>query len=254
MSESRTIFKCPFCDTKYISTKKEENMMAKQSLYRHMEQNHKDNLDNKSPAQVYFNYKNNKSCGRCVICRKETKWNEQTERYERFCSEKCKQKYREQFLKNMEKRPDWNLNDPDVQKKMLGNRKISGVYLWSDKKSKTPYTGSYEKDFLEFLDLMMGYSPKDVFGPAPQVFEYTYQNKKHFYIPDFYIASLNLVVEIKDGGDNPNNHHKIQEVDKKKEAAKDLMMSKHHEVNYLKVVDKDYSIVIDYLMSLKYKD
>jgi len=254
MSSYRNIYKCPFCDAKYISTDKNKNALAKQSLYKHMEDNHTDELGDMSPAQVYFNHKYNKTGGKCVICKKATKWNETTERYERFCCEKCKEEYRKQFLKNMEKRPDWNLNDPDVQKKMLSNRKISGYYQWSDGKSKIPYVGSYEREFLEFLDEMMGYEAKDIMSPAPQIFEYKYDGKSHFYIPDFYICSLNLVVEIKDGGDNPNKHHKIQDVDKKKEAIKDSVMYKQKNIEYIKVVDKDYSIFMNYLISLKYRE
>jgi hypothetical protein len=146
------------------------------------------------------------------------------------------------------------LDDPEQQKKMLENRKISGKYKWTDGKSLTPYTGSYEREFLEFLDYVMNMNPSDVFGPAPQIFHYTFEGKDHFYIPDFYISSLNLIIEIKDGGDNPNNHHKIQEVDKKKEAIKDKIMAEQKEFNYLKVVDKDYSIFLNYLMDQKYKE
>jgi len=33
-------------------------------------------------------------------------------------------------------------NDPEQQKKMLANRKISGVYQWSDGSGALPYTGT----------------------------------------------------------------------------------------------------------------
>jgi endogenous inhibitor of DNA gyrase (YacG/DUF329 family) len=249
---ARTIFKCPFCDTKYVADDPKKKANAKKSLYEHMEKNHYDDLDGLSPAQVYFNYKYNKTHGTCVICGKETAWNESTERYNRFCSDACKEKYRQQFLERMKKRPDWDLNDPDVQKKMLSKRKISGEYKWRDKKTKTKYVGSYEREFLEFLDIVMELDPSDVFGPAPQIFEYKYDGKTHFYIPDFYIASLNVVIEIKDGGDNPNKHPKIQEVDKEKERLKDEVMKKQKQVYYLKVVDRDYSIFLNWLLAIKY--
>ena len=73
-----------------------------------------------------------------------------------------------------------------------------------------------------------------------------YEGKKHFYIPDFYVPSLNLEIEIKDGGDNPNMHHKIQDVDKIKEQAKDDVM-KNNQTNYLKIVNKKNEDFLKYL-------
>jgi len=253
---ARIIYKCPYCENKYLANDKNDQPKAKTALYTHMETVHKDELGNLSPAQAYFNFKYKKTHGSCVMCRKDTKWNESTERYERFCSEKCKKDYREMFKQRMLKKYNKThlLNDPEQQKKMLENRSISGVYKWSDGKSESKYTGSYEKEFLEFLDIVMNMSPTDIFAPAPQIFHYTYEGKDHFYIPDFYIASLNLIVEIKDGGENPNRHHKIQEVDKAKEKLKDSVMKKQKEFEYIKVVDKDYSIFLNYLLELKYKE
>jgi len=251
----RTIYNCPFCDQRYLANNKEEQPHAKKILYSHMENKHHTQLGGLSPAQVYFNYKYNKTCGRCIMCGSKTKWNEATERYERLCSEKCKKAYREEFKKRMKAAGKENqMNDPEHQKKMLANRKISGEYLWSDKKTKTPYTGSYEREFLEFLDYTLEMNPTDVLGPAPQIFYYNYEGKKHFYIPDFYITSLNLLVEIKDGKSNPNMHHKIQDVDKKKEALKDKVMENQKTYNYIKVMDKDYSDFLNYLIELKYKE
>lgn len=254
MADSKMIYKCPYCSNKYIANNKEERAKAKSALYDHMEDVHFDMLGGMSPAQAYFNYKYKKSHGSCVMDSKETKWNEQTERYERFCSDRCKEAYRQEFRKRMINKygKDTLLNDPEVQKKMLANRKISGEYLWSDKKTKTSYVGSYEREFLEFLDLVMNFNPKDVMSPAPQIYSYKHEGKDRFYIPDFYIASLNLLIEIKDGGSNPNKHHKIQEVDKVKEKIKDEMMMKQKDVSYIKVTDKDYSILLNFLIQLKY--
>jgi len=253
---ARTIYKCPYCENKYVANDKKDQPKAKSALYTHMETTHKDELKDMSPAQAYFNFRYKKTHGSCVMCHKETKWNEATERYERFCSEKCKESYREMFKERMMKKYGKThlLDDPNQQEKMLANRKISGEYTWSDGKSKSKYTGSYEKEFLEFLDIVMNMTPTDVFSPAPQIFYYKYENKDHFYIPDFYIASLNLIIQIKDGGQNSNNHPKIQQVDKVKEKLKDDVMKKQKEYNYVKVVDKDYSIFLNYLLDLKYKE
>lgn len=248
---SRTIYKCPYCDKKYVATDKSKQANAKKSLYEHMECNHHDMLNNRTPAQVYFNHKYNKSAGKCVICGKETEWNEATERYNRFCSVKCKNEYCRLFKQRMKEKygSEHILNDPDQQKKMLANRKISGSYKWHDGSGEVHYVGTYEREFLEFLDLVMEFKVVDVIEPAPQVFYYEYENRKHFYIPDFYIPSLNLLIEIKD---TTNKHHKIVAVDRKKEAIKDDLMAKQKEYNYVKVTDKDYSIFLNYLINLKY--
>jgi hypothetical protein len=85
-------------------------------------------------------------------------------------------------------------------------------------------------------------------APSPHTFYYTYEGKKHFYFPDFFIPSLNLEVEIKDGGDNPNMHHKIQDVDKVKEKLKDeVLSSKSIPFNYIKIVNKDNKALLQYL-------
>ena len=62
----------------------------------------------------------------------------------------------------------------EQQKKMLKNRKISGMYLWRDHVHKTPYTGTYELDFLRFLDECLEMDPEDVMAPSPHTFYYVY--------------------------------------------------------------------------------
>jgi predicted nucleic acid-binding Zn ribbon protein len=85
-------FKCPFCEKKYVQ---------KPSLYTHMETEHHAQLNNLPPAQVYFNIKNKKTHGTCIMCKKETKFNLNTEKYDRICSEKCKEAYSKMFKQRM---------------------------------------------------------------------------------------------------------------------------------------------------------
>lgn len=209
-----------------------------------------------SPAQHLFNIRNKKTHGTCIMCQQETPWNEQTEKYERLCSSTCKEEYREMFKNRMmDKHGKVHLlNDPIQQRKMLENRKISGKYKWSDGK-EIVYTGSYEHDFLKFLDLVMNFSSNDVICPAPQTFYYTMSDGiKRFYVPDMFIPSLNLLLEIKDGGSNPNKHPKIQQVDKAKEREKDKVMKMQKKHHYLKVTDKNYSSFLNFLVELKNQD
>lgn len=238
---SSKFFKCPFCELKYIQ---------KPSLYSHMEKEHESQLNGLSPAQIYFNYKNKKTGGKCIMCGKPTKFNEASERYDRLCSPECKEAYREMFKKRMKDKygTEHLLDDPEQQKKMLANRKISGTYVWSkDKKYKFTYTGTYEKDFLEFMDIFLNWSPNDIIMPAPQVFEYYYQNKKHFYIPDVFIPSLNLIIEIKS---STNKHYR--ERDLVQEKIKDKILEKSP-YNYIKILDKEYDNFFKTVNAIKNK-
>ena len=239
-------FKCPFCDLRFAD---------KEKLYYHIEKDHPEVLkDGYSAARVYFNFINKKDHGSCVICRKPTEWNEKTRKYMRFCSEECKNEYVKQMKNRMINvyGKVHLLNDPKKQREMLSARSISGEYEFKDG-GKHSYTGSYERSFLEFLDKVMEFSSLDVVSPCPFTFYYTYEGKELFYIPDIYIPSLNLIVEIKDGGDNPNTHPKIQAVDKIKEKLKDDLMKKGS-YNYIKITNKDNFEFIEFLIELKNKD
>lgn len=242
--------RCQFCDTYFLDP---------DAYASHLENEHKDFLpEDFSGWRYYYYQKTGKTTGSCVICKHETEWNESTHKYNRFCNNPaCKDKYREEFKKRMIGKYGKVslLDDPEQQKKMLANRKISGIYTWSDNpKVKLGYTGSYEKEFLEFLDLDLHFDPMDILSPSPHTYYYEYEGQKHFYIPDFFIPSLSLEIEIKDGGTNPNTHHKIQDVDKVKERLKDgVMKSNKSTFNYLKIEDKNHLKFLQYLGIAKQK-
>ena len=142
-------------------------------------------------------------------------------------------------------------DDPEQQKKMLANRKISGKYRWSDDSGEIVYTGSYELDFLKLCDLVLNLNFTDISAPSPHTYTYKYEQKDHFYIPDFFINSLNLEVEIKA---SDNKHHKIVAVDHVKEKLKDDVMRSQKAFNYIKIYDKDYREFIRLIMTLKERD
>lgn len=242
--------KCKFCD-KYFDDSDE--------YAAHIEAYHEDLIPPEMTGyQFYYYLKTGKKSGKCIICSKETTWNTKTKKYKRFCDNpKCKDKYVAVFKKRMIGKYGkiTLLNDPEQQKKMLANRKISGVYKWHDGKEIT-YTGTYELSFLRFLDEIMDYDSSDVISPSPHTYFYTYEEKQHFYIPDLFIPSLNLEIEIKDsepGGPNENKHWKIQEVDRVKEKLKDnVMRSNSNSFNYLKITNKNNSKFFEYLEKAKY--
>lgn len=248
---SKTIH-CKFCQSIF----KDEEQYAG-----HIEKKHPEQIiPGMVPRQFVYYLRTGKTSGLCVVCKKPTKWNSSTNKYHRFCENpKCKEIYRKQFEDRMIGKYGKVslLDDPEQQKKMLAARKISGEYQWSDRnpKHKFTYTGSYEKAFLAFLDLVMNFSPEDIMTPSPHIYYYMYEGKKHFYIPDLFIPSLNAEIEIKDGGDNPNTHPKIQEVDKKKERLKDeVMKSNGVPFNYVKIANKDNMQFMKFLSLLKEND
>ena len=246
MATKRRVY-CKFCNTFYYDVA---------DLVAHIEKEHGDMIPEDMDAwQFCYFLRTGRKNGNCIMCKKPTSWNDKTHKYNRFCTNpKCKQKYVETFKKRMVgKYGKTNLlSDPEQQRLMLAKRKISGEYLWRDHSHKSVYVGSYEKSFLEFLDKTLGFDPSDVLSPSPHTYYYMYNGEKHFYIPDFFITSLNLEVEIKDGGSNPNTMKKIQEVDKVKERLKDEVMSSNRNTfNYIKIVDKRNEKFLSFLDKMK---
>jgi len=247
------IIQCEFCDRRFTEVSQ---------FISHIESRHSEYIpEDMQPYQYYYYLKTGKKSGSCVICKGETGWNQKTNKYHRFCKNpECKKKYIETFRSRMIGKYGkiTLLNDPEQQKKMLANRSISGEYTWStNPKYKIPYTGTYELSFLEFLDTVMDFSPEDIISPSPHTYYYIYENKKHFYIPDFFIPSLNLEIEIKDGDINTkgaNMHPKIMAVDRVKEKLKDdVMMSNNKNFNYLKILNKDNKKFLKYLELAKHQ-
>ncbi len=249
-SHKQAKFRCPDCKNRYTSLA---------FLLNHIKIEHNDRIpDGMSPKQYCFNRRNKKDYALCVICKtKKTKWNEDNGRYERFCSPECKKKAGEiaerNLLKKTGKTRQERMKDIETQKTMLANRSISGSYTFSDNKITLTYVGSYELDFLTFYDKEYGGNPQDL-SECPVTFEYEYNGEKHTYIPD-YCLSLDTkyptVIEIKDGGDNPNKHPKIIAVDKVKEKLKDEAVIKSKSYNYIKITNKEYENFIKLVGILK---
>lgn len=233
--DRKKVYKCPYGNRKYHN---------KQALYEHMEIEHKIDLQKLPASQVYFNIRNRKNHGSCVVCKSKTLWNIKTEKYERLCKkESCRKSYRQMFVDRMKKVHGKStlLDDPEFQKKMLKGRKISKTYKWKDG-FEHDYTGTYELDFLKFMENVLNWeNPNDIMMPAPESFEYYMNGKKHFYIPDVYITSADLYIEIK----GSNNHY--QKRDHMMELLKDKVMIKNKKINYIKILDKSYGGFVEYL-------
>lgn len=171
--------------------------------------------------------------GRSIISGKPTDWNEVNGRYERLLPDEREQ-YNKIFRERMKKvhKVEYITRNIDHQKKMLKNRKISGVYKYKNKYD-IEYVGSYELDFIRHLE-SLGWGITDIESPSNKVIMYEHKGSPHSYIPDFYLKSLDLFIEIKA---SDNNHYRARDIEM--EFAKDVKMQDLN-LNYIKIMDKDY--------------
>ena len=232
-------YKCPFCETK----------LPRNALITHITKYHKELIsEGKTPAQLVFNVINKKDHGSCVVCGKETKWDENVYRYKRYCSKRCKdilaKKAKENMIKVYGKAK--LLNEPEQQEKMLANRKISGVYNFRGK--EITFTGSYEKELLVFLDKVLHLDPNDIVMPGPIIL---YMNKgvERFWITDCYYEPFNLVIEVKDGGNNPNNRTMTDY--RNKQLDKEAAIAKLGKYNYIRLTNNNMAQLLEVFMKIK---
>lgn len=238
-------YKCPYCNERYERPK----------LIKHVDKKHPDFIpEGYSAAQVVYDSINHtEGHGKCRVCGKLTKWNGY--RYDVLCGDpRCKEKLREDYKKNMLRvRGSYNiLSDPQMQMKMLAARKISGKYKHSDG-GIIDYTGEYERKFLEFIDNYLQIPSGDIMSPGPTM-EYMYKGQKHFYIPDFYYLPMNLIIEIKDGGDNPNMRvSNSMTASREKTIEKERVVTDRGVYNYLRLTNNAFEQLIDVFMAIKEK-
>ena len=240
-------YKCPYCE------KRDE----RKKLIDHIDKRHQEMLpDGYDGARVMYDKINHTDGhGICRVCKKDTPWNPKAQRYDVLCGNpKCKEAMREEYKKNVLRgRGTYNiLNDPQQQEKMLANRSISGKYKFQDGGVVT-YTGSYEKKFLEFIDNVMEIPSKDIMMPGPTI-EYWYKGEKHFYITDCLYIPFNAIIEIKDGGNNPNNKSTPGMIaSREKTIQKEKLITDRGEYNYIRLTNNDFTQLIEFFMEIKEK-
>ena len=236
-------YKCPFCDERY----------DREHLVYHIERKHPEMIpQDYTSARVVFNYINKKDHGSCIVCGGETEWKEENWKYARLCKNpKCKsilsKKADENCKKKTGKTPRELLLDPEHQNKMLKGRRISGVYTFQDG-GKRDYVGSYEKNILEFYDKFLNKKSDEIQTPGP-VIEYMYKGEKHFWITDIYDITANLVMDVKDGGDNPNTREMKDY--REKQIAKEKAITEQGQYNYLRLTNNNFEQLIQILSDLK---
>lgn len=235
-----THFKCPVCGKGY----KELGPFGN-----HMTTEHPGTIPEGWTILQYGYFVNTgKTSGTCRMCKQPTAWNEVTGCYGRMCgSEACKKAYREEFMANMRKRYNKEslLDDPRHREKMLAGRRISGKYPFWDG-GEVGYMGALEKAFVKMLNDFFRFPSSDILSPSPNRYLYEYHNPNdlehegiHTYIPDFYIPSINLEIEIK-SADNRRPGHLV--VDVVRDAAKDVRMIKDPTVSYIKIYENDFHV------------
>ena len=207
-----------------------------------------------STSRYFYFVMTNKTHGICRTCKQPTEWNEHSMKYDQYCKNpECKQAYAKMAKQRMIGKYGQVhlLNNPDMQKKMLENRRISGRYRFEDG-TEFGYVGSYEKEFLKMMDRMMCWHTNDIIAPSPHTYYYNYKNPKDkeneglkFYIPDFYIPSLNLEIEIKQ---QTSGNKAMNDINRVKESLKDEVMNSNKNVNYLKINDNDFTVFFDFLI------
>lgn len=235
-------YKCPYCD---ISA-------TRAILVDHVDKKHHDLIPEEyTAARAVYDSINKKNYGICMICKSKVyTWNDKINRYKNLCDNpKCRAKVRENALERhirVYNKPTL-LDDPEQQEKMLANRRISGTYTFSDG-TKVVYTGKYEKNALEFMDKVLEIPAKDIQIPGP-VLEYEYDGKTHKWIVDIYYIPANLLIEIKDGGSNPNNRSMVSY--REKQVAKEVMVTDLGKFNYIRLTDNNFAQLLDVLADIK---
>lgn len=245
MAKRIVYYKCPFsCNNKY----------EREKLVRHVDNKHQDELPEGFSALRYvFHYVNNKPLeyhGRCTECKGPTPWDENVGRYKRQCGkQECHDSFVRKFEENMVKKTG-HKRVTETQKgleEMLKKRKISGKYTFQNGKQKE-YVGTYEKKCLEFMDKVMNIDPDDILAPGPTL-EYILDGKKHYYITDFYYQPYDLIIEVKDGGDNPNKRNMPEY--RKKQMAKEKFIIDNTDYNYIRLTNNDMSQLLAVMADLK---
>ena len=202
--------RCPYCTFRDVKDK----------VISHIERKHPELIpEGYTAARVLFNYINKKDHGTCIVCGRETPWDDKINKYKRLCGRQvCKDKLREKYKKNMVK--------------------VFGTYNILN-----------DEEFLEFLDQVLDFDGYDIMSPGP-TFEYEFEGKTHKWITDFMIIPYNLVIDVKDGGDNPNNRSMVKYRNKQK-AKETMITTAQGKYSYLRLTDNQFGQLLEIFLALK---
>ena len=228
-------YRCPYCRV----------TATRDRLISHIQDHHEDMLpEGYSAARVLYEHINKKNYGTCIICKKPVyEWDETICRYKNLCDNPhCMAQLKARSAKN-------HLEDPEVQKKLLAGRRISGNYTFADGTVHS-YVGSYERNCFEFMDKVLNIQGKDIMSPGPTVY-YEWNGEKHPWILDWMYIPAMLCADVKDGGSNPNN--RPMEDYREKQIAKEEAIAKEGKYNYIRLTDNNFAQLLEALTVKKLK-
>lgn len=226
-------YRCPYCRV----------TATRDKLISHIQDNHEDMIpEGYTAARVLYDHINKKNFGTCIICKKPVyEWDEVICRYKNLCSDPhCMAQLKARSAKN-------HLEDPEVQKKMLAGRKISGLYKFKDGTVHS-YVGSYERNCFEFMDTVLNIEGKDIMSPGPTVY-YEWNGEKHPWILDWMYIPAMLCADVKDGGSNPNT--RPMEEYRERQLAKEEAIAKEGKYNYIRLTDNNFAQLLEALADIR---
>ena len=121
---------------------------------------------------------------------------------------------------------------PIQNKEIFEKSQKTGFKLKRYKNTNIYYRGSFELDFLEKF-----YSLYPTIENAPSI-RYKFKKKNKIYYPDFYIPSLNLIIECK-------NSYLAKKDKRQLDAKKRATIIKGF--NYIMIIDKNYHELYSYI-------
>lgn len=227
-------YHCPYCN----------KLDTRQKLISHIDKHHAAMLpEGYSAARALYDHLNKKNYGTCLICKKKVyEWDENICRYKNICDNpKCLEELKNRASRN-------HLEDPEVQKKMLAGRKISGTYTFQDGVTHS-YVGSYERNCFEFMDTVLNIPGKDIMSPGPIIY-YEYEGQRHPWILDWMYIPAMLCCDVKDGGNNPNN--RPMESYRLKQLAKEKAIAEDGKYNYIRLTDNNFGQLMSAIADIRY--
>lgn len=226
-------YRCPYCRV----------TATRDRLISHIEEKHETMIpEGYTAARVLYDHINKKDYGTCLICKKKVyEWDDHVCRYKNLCDDpKCMAQLKARSAKN-------HLEDPEVQKKMLAGRRISGFYRFKDGTNHS-YVGSYERNCFEFMDQVLNIEGKDIMSPGPTIY-YEWNGEKHPWILDWMYIPAMLCADVKDGGSNPNN--RPMEDYRARQIAKEEAIAKEGKYNYIRLTDNNFAQLLEALANIR---
>lgn len=122
-----------------------------------------------------------------------------------------------------------------TQNKGVQDRKRFKMKPYLLPSGKIIYKQGYEPQFLDYI-FKNNLFKEDEIDYSPNGIKYV-SDKQHYYFPDFYIPKLNLIIEIKSWW----TEQKDKNVALKEQACK------NQGYNYLRIVDHNFNVLLNYM-------